>query len=238
MKNLELFKSIYWDVKAYIDTIDSTEQTYRTFKVVWADQSINRNDRALIIDWIDTTNYEKNPVVFINHESYDVQKIVWKTTKLTKEKDKIIFEGVFAPNELWQDIADLYDSGFLRTVSLGYDVLSRDEKDPRICLTSELYEISFVAIPANVNAERMDSVQLEKFNKLKDAWLIIEQEPEEVIQDNTDKFTLLESKIDMILEILSKNVDNKEVKTEEKEENEEDEYDTDLDMLKIYIDKM
>lgn len=243
MKNIELFRSIENDIKAIVDTIEVDETkstTYRTFKVIWADQSLNRNDRILIIDWVDTTNYLLNPVVFINHDSYDVQKIVGKTTKITKEKDQIIFEWVFANNELWSMVWDLYAEWFLSTVSLGYDVLRRDDKDPRMYLESELYEISFVAIPANVNARKMDSVQLEKFNKLKDAWLIVEQE-EEIVEVKEDKMTLIEQKLDLILDMLSKKEDNVEVKVEEiiedKEieevESEDEDY---IDFIKMFID--
>ncbi|MDA3855523.1 MAG: HK97 family phage prohead protease [Candidatus Woesearchaeota archaeon] len=63
-------------------------------------------------------------------------------------------------------IADLYEDGFLKTVSLGYNVLERDETDPRICSKTNLYECSFVAIPANTNAEKMDSISQDKMDKL------------------------------------------------------------------------
>ncbi|MDA3855522.1 MAG: hypothetical protein PF569_04645 [Candidatus Woesearchaeota archaeon] len=51
---------------------------------------------------MDIAEYLKNPVIFINHESWDVLKIVGRATKVVKDlkKKEITFEGQFADTEL------------------------------------------------------------------------------------------------------------------------------------------
>ncbi len=197
-KNFEKFQELYSDFKEVLtkmnEDVKTEKKTFRTFKVRGADQSVNRNNRSLIIDWINIDDYLKNPVIFINHQSFDVQKIVWRATKVIKDlkKKEIVFEWQFADTKLGNMIADLYEDWFLKTVSLWYNVTERDDLDPRICTKVDLFECSFVAIPANTNAEKMDKISEDKMNELIEAWIITKEddnlaEVEEINEEKTDK---------------------------------------------------
>jgi len=198
-KSFDLFKSLENDLKQIVKEMDENTKSnwkkYRTFKVIWADQTLNRNNRQLVVSWIDTTDYLKNPVIFINHDQ-SVNSLVWRATKVTKDlKNKqIIFEWQFADTELWNMVADLYEQWFLTTVSLWYNIVKRDDFDPRICLETYLYECSFVAIPANVNAKKMDSISQDKLDKLIEVWLVIKEEDLAIFDEIKDEKENIEDK--------------------------------------------
>jgi caudovirus prohead protease len=75
----------------------------------------------------------------------------------------LIIEGVFSKsNPLGVLLADLYDEGMVKTVSVGFIPKQRQEDNRRIITSAELLELSFVAVPCNPNALSLDQKQLMK----------------------------------------------------------------------------
>ena len=63
-------------------------------------------------------------------------------------------------NPLGVLLADLYDEGMVKTVSVGFIPKQRQEDNRRIITSAELLELSFVAVPCNPNALSLDQKQL------------------------------------------------------------------------------
>lgn len=132
------------------------------FKVVVTTEWKDRDGEILKADGIDFDAYMKNPVVLIDH-SYKVESIVGKTLKIYQEDGKTIAEWVFAKGiEKAEIIRNLYNQGFIKTVSIGFISKNRDEKDRTIIDKSEMLEFSFVAVPANPEALSLDGKTYKK----------------------------------------------------------------------------
>ncbi|MDR2416362.1 MAG: HK97 family phage prohead protease [Candidatus Peribacteria bacterium] len=85
-----------------------------------------------------------------------------KTTKLYKEGEQRVAEGVFAGTETAQTVRQLYDEGIINTASVGFITLQRNEQDRDIIEKWELLEWSFVSIPANPEAHRKNAALVKK----------------------------------------------------------------------------
>lgn len=154
----EAFK-IYTDViaeeirKAYAQVsqkTDSAENT-GTFEVIASTWSVDRHWEMVKQDGWELDNFKLNPVVLVNH-SYKVESICWKATDVYVEDGKLIIKWIFAPNELGQEIRKLYESWFLKTVSVWFIVKARNEANWREITKQELIELSFIPVPANPEA--------------------------------------------------------------------------------------
>ena len=155
----------------------------------------DRDWEVVKINWIDTTNYIKNPVVLQDH-SYKVEDVIWKTISIKKSWNNLLAEFVFANTEYWILAKELYDNWFLKTASIWFIVNERDPNNRNIITKSELLEWSLVAVPCNPEALSLDWKAL--FQKGLEAWIL----KEEVIEDNQE-----ENKLDLEKEL-------KEVKNE------------------------
>lgn len=142
-----------------------------SFKVVVTTEWIDRDWEIIRSDWIDFTNYLKNPVVLVDH-SYKIESIVWKTIKIYQENWNTIAEWVFAK---WVEKAELiralYNQWFVKTVSIWFIPKKRDNSW-NIIEQSEMLEFSFVAVPANPEALSLD---WKVYQKCVDLWLIKEE---------------------------------------------------------------
>lgn len=73
----------------------------------------------------------------------------------------MVIEGVFSKsNPLGILLADLYDEGMVKTVSVGFIPKQRQEDNRRIITSAELLELSFVAVPCNPEALSLDQKEL------------------------------------------------------------------------------
>lgn len=73
----------------------------------------------------------------------------------------MVIEGVFSKsNPLGVLLADLYDEGMVKTVSVGFIPKQRQEDNRRIITSAELLELSFVAVPCNPEALSLDQKEL------------------------------------------------------------------------------
>ena len=122
-----------------------------SFKVVASDETIDRAGEVIKVSWWELDNFMKNPVIIANHV-YKVENIIWKATNVYTEDYKLVVEWVFATTDLAQDVRKLYDGGFIKTVSVWFIPLERDQSQPNIITRAELLEVSFVPVPCNPNA--------------------------------------------------------------------------------------
>lgn len=136
------------------------EDSNRKFRVVASTENIDRSWEVIKLDWWDFENYKKNPVVIANH-IYKIENIVGRATKIWIEDGKLIIEWVFSKsNPLGVLLADLYEEGMVKTVSVGFIPKQRQEDNRRIITSAELLELSFVAVPCNPEALSLDQKEL------------------------------------------------------------------------------
>jgi HK97 family phage prohead protease len=128
-----------------------------TFEVVATTDSLDRDGEVLSIDGWDFKNYLNNPAVVWGHDWYS--KPIGAVTDITIEDGKIIMKGVFADTPAGQEVRSLYDSGILRTVSVGYFPM---EKKGNVVTRKEMVELSFVTIPANPDATNTREIKAMK----------------------------------------------------------------------------
>lgn len=151
------------------------------FEVVATTESEDRDGEVILASAWDFKNYIKNPVVLWGHDWYS--KPVGAVTSIQQIDGKVIVKGVFADTEAGQEIRKLYDSGILRTVSVGF--LTRERRGP-VITKAELVELSFIPIPSNTDAMRTEQIKalknIEKMLKQEEKKQE-EEQPNTVIED-------------------------------------------------------
>lgn len=169
---------------AKISEIEVKEKS-KSYKMIITKEVKDRDGEIIIIEGIDLRAYKKNPVVLLDH-SYKVEDIVWKTTKLYVEWNKLIADFIFASTVKGQLAEELYNNGLLKTSSIWFISKSRDPENMRIITESELLEWSLVAVPANASALSLDGKQA-LYKKGVDAGLIKQETPEENSEKEPEK---------------------------------------------------
>lgn len=141
----------------------------RTVTVRASDNTLDRYGDTIAADgWI-MDGFVLNPVALIDHD-YSVAAIVGQTIKWWVEKDALMMTDRFDPpwtNETADMAWNKIVNGSLRAVSVGFRpmkwVRRYNDKDEWTggfdYLEQELYEKSWVAVPANPSAVVSDSVQ-------------------------------------------------------------------------------
>jgi HK97 family phage prohead protease len=98
-------------------------------------------------------NKKKNPVLLVNHD-YKVENIVGAAKNIRNEENKLVFDSVFHEiTQLSRDVKEMVKGGFLNTVSVGF--MRKGPKKDGDMDKNELFEISFVPVPANPSAARL-----------------------------------------------------------------------------------
>jgi len=145
------------------------------FDVIATTQDVDRDNEVILVDGWDSKNWEKNPVILANH-SYTIESIIGKGIKFYTQDGKKRLKGVFSKsNPLGELAMKLYKEGMLNTVSVGFIPRQRNEQNYKIIEKAELLEVSFVAVPANPNATRIDG---KLFDEAVSKGLIIKSEDE------------------------------------------------------------
>lgn len=144
-------------------------KTEKTFRVVASTEDVDRAWEVIKVDWWRWKNFMKNPVIIANH-IYKVENIVGKATEIYIKNNQLVIEWVFSSsNPLWVLLADLYEEGMIKSVSVWFIPKSRDKNNAKIITEAELLELSFVAVPCNPNALSLDQKKL-----LEENWMIEE----------------------------------------------------------------
>ncbi len=124
------------------------------YTFVVSDESINVNGFVILTSGIDTSRFERNPIMLYMHER---KNVVGRWENIRKDGDQLLADAVFdTSTELGQQVKKQVDGGFLRSASIGVDILKEEKiNEIRTVTESVLFEISIVDVPANSNALRL-----------------------------------------------------------------------------------
>ena len=78
-----------------LNDLKANEDNSNTFKVVATDATTDRDGEVITLDGWELENYMKNPVIFTDHNSWSINFIAGKATKVYFENSQMIIEGVF-----------------------------------------------------------------------------------------------------------------------------------------------
>lgn len=121
---------------------------------VISDESVNSYGYIVKTDGIDTTAFERNPVMLYMHER---KTVVGRWENIRKEGDKLLADAVFDEStELGKTVKAQVENGFLRSASIGVDIIEDTVINGIKTVTkSSLFEVSIVDIPSNKNALKL-----------------------------------------------------------------------------------
>ena len=142
--------------------------------VIWDESIADRDGDRILLDGLEFSNFEKNPVMFFNHVrgsswTDEVESLViGKWSNIRREGSKLLATPVFDMNDpAAAEIARKVEEGFLNACSIGFRSLETSDAMPYIpgqryptIVRAELLEVSIVEIPANQNAVRQKSYQV------------------------------------------------------------------------------
>lgn len=150
--------------KSVIDIIaltkDASEKDTGTFKVVISTSDVDRQGDSVTQSGWDLNFYKSNPVVLWAHD-YEALPI-GICTKIEIDGNRLVAEGKFAPmeaNPFAQQIRRLYELGMVNTTSVGFIPKEYDPNRQGVIMKQELLEFSFVPVPANPYALRLDQMK-------------------------------------------------------------------------------
>lgn len=131
-----------------------------------SDETLDRQGEVIGIDTWDLANFQKNPVLLVNHD-YRVETIVGRAANVgfnMVDGNKVLtFEPEFhGLTQLSREVQMMVEQGILSTVSVGF--LRRSPRDDGDTKINELMEISFVPVPANPSAERIRSIMSDQLS--------------------------------------------------------------------------
>lgn len=121
---------------------------------VISDESVNSYGYIVKTDGIDTTAFERNPVMLYMHER---KTVVGRWENIRKDGKRLLADAVFDEStELGRTVKQQVENGFLRSASIGVDIVEeKDINGVRTITKSVLFEVSIVDIPANKNALKL-----------------------------------------------------------------------------------
>lgn len=127
--------------------IKSIDLENKIVEVVASTEIIDRQGERILQSGWELENYLKNPVVLWAHKYSELP--IGKALKVWVEDGKLKAKIQFANHKFANEIWELVKEKYLRAVSVGFRVLEDEGKDIK---KAELYEISFVPVPANPEA--------------------------------------------------------------------------------------
>jgi phage head maturation protease len=178
----------------YISATLKKEDGRITF--VASDETLDRGGEVIPIDSWDLSNFKKNPVLLVNHD-YKVENIVGLAKRVRVESGQLLFDPEFhGITQLSREVKDMVEQGILNTVSVGF--MPHGPKKDGDKASNELFEISFVPVPANPSAERLRAVMAKAIDETGQAevkaWVEKQRENTEVqtIICSKEKFASME----------------------------------------------
>ncbi|MBR7002535.1 MAG: HK97 family phage prohead protease, partial [Neisseriaceae bacterium] len=119
-----------------------------------SDESVNSYGYIVKTDGIDTTAFERNPVMLYMHER---KTVVGRWENIRKDGTRLLADAVFDEStELGRRVKNQVENGFLRSASIGVDIVEEKVINGVKTVTkSVLFEVSIVDIPANQNALKL-----------------------------------------------------------------------------------
>lgn len=141
-------------------TKSSSDSDSGTFKVIVSTADVDRQGESVSQAGWDLSFYKSNPVVLWAHDYASLP--IGVCTSIDVKDGKLVAEGKFAPadaNPLAQQIRKLYDLGMVNTTSVGFIPKEFDQSRDGVISKSELLEFSFVPVPANPYALRLNQIK-------------------------------------------------------------------------------
>lgn len=121
----------------------------QTFLV--SDETKNSHGFRVLTSGIDTEQFERNPIMLFMHDRK--RNVIGRWENLKKNGDKLFADAIFDTNDpQGKLIADKVKNGFIKSASLGIEVLEQKED---LITKSKLHEISIVDIGSNKNALKL-----------------------------------------------------------------------------------
>ena len=151
-------------VKAqFVEIIESEGARVYTFRA--SSGSVDRQNE--IVDqngWL-LDSYRDNPVVLDSHRYDSIEDVIGRAIRVEVVGGALECDIIFAENEKGECAQDLVNTGFLRTVSVGFKSVARrpgGAGQPLTHTQAELLEISLVSVPANRDAVRLRAAEPEE----------------------------------------------------------------------------
>lgn len=121
---------------------------------VVSDESVNSYGYVILTGGIDTTKFERNPVMLYMHER---KTVVGRWENIRKEGKRLLADAVFDDSTpLGVQVKNQVEKGFLKSASISVEIIEKETVNGVETVTkSELTEISIVDIPANSNALKL-----------------------------------------------------------------------------------
>lgn len=128
--------------------------TKQTFLI--SDETENSHGFSILTEGIDTTRFDKNPVMLYMHQR---AVVIGRWENLVKKDGKLFADAVFdLENEFSKEIAGKVERGFLKGASMGIHFDKEDlEPTANSLQKCMLFEISIVDVGSNSNALKLYS---------------------------------------------------------------------------------
>lgn len=122
---------------------------------VLSDESRNSYGFVVLTEGIDTTAFERNPVMLYMHNRDG--NVIGRWDNIRKEGKRLLADAVFDEStELGAQVKKQVESGFLRAVSIGIEDIAKEVLNGVETVTKcRLIEVSVVDIPSNENAVKL-----------------------------------------------------------------------------------
>ena len=119
------------------------------------DESVNSYGFIVLTEGIDTSVFERNPVMLYMHNRDG--NVIGRWENIRKEEKRLLADAVFDDStELGAQVKKQVEGGFLRAVSIGIEGITKDVLNGvETVVKSRLIEVSVVDIPSNKNAVKL-----------------------------------------------------------------------------------
>ena len=122
---------------------------------VLSDESVNSRGFVVLTEGIDTSVFERNPVMLYMHTRDG--NVIGRWENIRKEDNKLLADAVFDDStELGAQVKKQVEGGFLRAVSIGIEAITKEFLNGvETVVKCRLIEVSVVDIPSNSNAVKL-----------------------------------------------------------------------------------
>jgi HK97 family phage prohead protease len=160
-------------VKKYFQT-EVTKSEDGRIKIILSKQVEDRDGEVLMIDGCDIENFRKNSIVLWGHRMIggDIEDVIGTLVNIEKTVDQNTVPMMtgyveFADHPKAQYLKGMVEKGIITSVSVGFGIKDGGyNADTRTINQWELYEVSFVTVPANPEARvtkgMKKAIQIEK----------------------------------------------------------------------------
>lgn len=131
------------------------QDTNKPITFVLSDESVNSYGFVVLTEGIDTSAFERNPVMLYMHNRDG--NVIGRWENIRKVDKRLLGDAVFDDStELAATVKKQVEKGFLRSVSIGIEQIATEELNGVQTVTKcRLIEASIVDIPSNENAVKL-----------------------------------------------------------------------------------